>query len=272
MNQNTFISKLNEIQSIQNKMSQITRQSVGPVQFTEILFRMGVYPGLEDLNGTVCIKKSSIPNGGNGVFTTKRINKGEIITFYPCHAMIDARQLKNCAGKVKIKKKLPFDLPSNQNDIMDYSTAVYEGEAYYYGSPEITDSHSLGHMINDASSNETIEKLKNLNDFCKKNKRNTKKCSKERFICMLSYYLDAKKKSNCSIISSGAWCFIQATKTIEKDVELFTDYGPEYWYKGSPQELLDTLSSHSNKKQLKILHNLMTDIWKFKYQWKKNHV
>ena len=163
-----------------------------------------------------CLSKVAIKNSeiqGKGVFATKDINKGQVITFYPCHGM---------SGQDNKCLTLNKEIICSETELIEsgsYTTNTPNG-IKIYGSPNIIQYHSLGHMINDCAEEETIENLKNL-----KNSDSNIKIANAN----LKYLLNAKTYRNCSIIHHKNYCYIIADKDITSGTELRTYYDATYW-------------------------------------------
>ncbi len=131
---------------------------------------------------------------GHGVFAKEKILKGEIITFYPAHALFYPEN-----KTILLSCQLEEDMKVDEEDISQYclklETKTIIGNRKIYD-----DSKFLGHKINDGSFN----------------------------ISRRSLYDD--RRENCFFQEYEYVCCVLACKNIEKDEELFASYGLGYWF------------------------------------------
>jgi len=143
----------------------------------------------------VKLSNSSVHN--KGVFASRPLKRGDIITLYPQHVIFKNR------NKIyfRINSELTYE------EYIDYSLKV-DDNLYIAGFKTITNNSTyLGHMINDCSSsrnkeiyeNEVLQKLNAVSVV-------VKYPSKNKFII-----------------------FYIATKDIEENEEIFSPYGHGYW-------------------------------------------
>ena len=141
------------------------------------------------------IAKSKIH--GLGVFTTKPIRQGKIITYYPPHYLIyvvdDNHEI--------LYSNLTNDKTITDQIIENYSFTI-SPEIQLFGDPEILDSY-LGHMINDGY-NFIDSELENYNE------------DNNNAIFFVSY--DTNK------------VYIFANRDIDKGEEITISYGAEFWF------------------------------------------
>lgn len=152
---------------------------------------------------------------GNGVFTTKPIKKGELLTFYPGDIV---RYYPNGRGKPNTRTRSALICSDRYNNILGdksryniwdnnycfdldnyYSICGYK---YFIG-----DSNYLGHIINDGA------------------KHNSTKRSEEIYMKISII------KSNCVYqrLKNNLHLGIVSTKDIKAGEELFATYGINYW-------------------------------------------
>lgn len=131
---------------------------------------------------------------GHGVFAKEKILEGEIITFYPAHALFypeDKTIILSC--------ELEQDMKVDNEDISQYclklETKTIIGNRKIYEDPTF-----LGHKINDGSFN----------------------------VSKRSLYDETRE--NCFFQEYEYVCYVLACKNIEKDEELFASYGLGYWF------------------------------------------
>ncbi len=100
------------------------------------------------------IRESSVPNGGEGIFATRDIEKGEYITTYPvCWIIVteDGKRSYACAEKCYEDYKKLVSEGYLDDTCGHYSVGLWE-DFTILGDPTIrTDNRLFGHMINDLS-------------------------------------------------------------------------------------------------------------------------
>ncbi len=161
----------------------------------------------------VVIKNSEIQ--GKGVFAIRDINKGDVITLYPCHGYSPT------GNPEKFKTILnPKIVHAELELIKSGSHSTHGNGIKIYGSPSIKCPNSMGHLINDCAEEKTVENLKNLQN----SDSNIKMAN-----AAIEYYLNAETYRNCSIIHHENYCYIKANKDITRGTELRTCYEPSYW-------------------------------------------
>lgn len=161
------------------------------------------------------LKKSDIH--GFGVFATKNIPKGAIITQYQTYAVRD-----------KQTNLVYYNNDGNTNSIKDFMDEyLYDMNDFeIIGNPnKIDNTNFLGHMINDA--------VGNLFDVDKCNIKNNDEIQVlERYIknIFVRYFIEGKNKMNCRIRHSNYITYVETTREIEAGEELLTLYDISYWY------------------------------------------
>lgn len=146
------------------------------------------------------VEKSTIH--GNGIFANKCILPTEVITLYPPHVVF-VKVGEDIINYFKHEKHVQYNLLG----CYDYKKSI-DTNTYCGAFPqERHDSNWLGHLINDGSCKTNNDKYNNEN----------------------------LNKVNCSFVKicdHNEICYfvaIIATKRINKDDELFIQYGTRYW-------------------------------------------
>lgn len=172
-------------------------------------------------SNSVMLKKSSIH--GNGVFATRNIRKGEILTLYPAHYIFTksdeekyltsqtaaSRQLK-CSDEIK----------------KSYSTMLND---YYMivGDPRIHNkSGFIGHMCNDGQTHNLTEYNKETED---EYKINTPKTCNAAIECRPFESLFIHDPSEGRTYNNTLSMFIMAIRDIKEGEEILVPYGFHYW-------------------------------------------
>jgi hypothetical protein len=151
-------------------------------------------------NPSFCHVKSSSRHG-NGLFATRDINPGEIVTFYPVHQV--GFTDKNNSDKNQILG-LTSELYPDYQLLIDESLSIF-------GIPDIhNDDQFLGHMINDPIDH--VDST-DLNAF------------------ITRYMLCAMHKSNVKPRKfGGLWVGFEATKLIPSGSEVLFPYLTRFWF------------------------------------------
>jgi SET domain-containing protein len=161
----------------------------------------------------VHVKESKIH--GNGLFASKDIKSGEIITFYPGDILVyypdkNRDKINNVVGyifseELKDNKELNAAFNNNKKYYKDYQLVVNETYSII-GVPEINDNPMyLGHICNDGARGHT-EKDKQIYEKVSVIKSN-------------AYF-----KNICDCMMA-----VIAIKDIKKDDEILVTYGHGYW-------------------------------------------
>mmetsp|Transcript_38777 Transcript_38777/g.93736 ORF Transcript_38777/g.93736 Transcript_38777/m.93736 type:complete len:253 (-) Transcript_38777:269-1027(-) len=174
---------------------------------------------------SVEVKKSSIPGAGLGLFATKNIKTGSIVSFYPAHTLGIEHEdefmfVSNNDRNRDYFREHPPDISSylhatdqpifNRPSIMAATAPEIKHEPLYLDvNPDLPVSPAwVSHYINDGAT-----MLENS------------------VAGVEDYYLNSKAKKNCIHIPFGPSPILAtvATKKIKKGEELFTSYGCVYW-------------------------------------------
>ena len=156
------------------------------------------------------VRKSRIH--GLGLFSTREISKGELITFYPAHYAIRYGEQRP-DGKYTVQascalctrdKCLREHITSNK-----YALEIKSEHGRYtiYGDPEFSnDAMYLGHFINDGAKPGDSTKSK------------------------LLYELVSLEKQNCAFVNlEGFASVVVAMQDVPAGAEFFVHYGTSYW-------------------------------------------
>ena len=150
------------------------------------------------------LKQSNIPGAGRGVFATKNIKVGDLITFYPA----DYICYKYKTGEyIILTSEIAHKAGYKDTDCnFEYCLRV-DNNYSVIGDPRICNNNTyIGHLINDGY-------LPSKTDTS------------------VEYYLNSSKKSNCCFHSiNGLQMVIIATKDINIGEELYITYGHKYWF------------------------------------------
>jgi hypothetical protein len=182
--------------------------------FDKLIFYRNMFRRLAPINN-VDVRKS--PIHGQGIFATKQIKKGEIITFYFPYFLEHVYKDSNDTSKenegiilVPIISRRDFNLENNGELLAMRRGAIkIDKDFYLVGDDQyIADHRFLGHLVNDPC------------DFSKGK------------IDSIMYEQEIIQKANSSVISydkDRRFIYLSATKTIEIDEEVLVPYGCRYW-------------------------------------------
>jgi hypothetical protein len=187
---------------------------------------------------TVEARPSSVPGAGTGLFATKKIPAGKIVSLYPVH----------CLG-MDIDDDLIY-ISSNEEDQKHFDSDCHDSSCsylqYLMGSRPLNSADGRSSGSDDASSmigkyplfvdinpNRTAPPgwsghLVNDGAIVKENSE----------IGIMEYYRESQQARNCVHIPFGPSPMIAVvtTRKVQKGEELFTTYGCSYWL----QALLDS--------------------------------
>lgn len=149
---------------------------------------------------------------GNGVFASRDIKRGEIITLYPStYIFIGDKMITNLTNIEKKERQITFDIKQRY-------TYAFDNNFMICGHPlALEDPSFVGHMVNDGVSLRS-EKHSSLYNSVAPRKNN-------------SIYYDIM----------NVCCAIVATRDIQKDEEVLVTYGCKYW---------NSLFNHNDKEDL----------------------
>lgn len=186
-------------------------------------------PSLKQLHGkstkSIAVKDSSIKGAGKGLFATKNIQRGSIVSFYPAHSLgieLGESQMwvsTNDSDKEYFSKNPPGSssyLHATDQPIFNRPSILADI------SPELKDVP----IYLDANPNREVDPLwvsQYINDGAIVTSNDEMGVSQ--------YYEQSKRKKNCIHIPFGPSPIMAtvATRKIKKGEELFTSYGCVYW-------------------------------------------
>lgn len=144
---------------------------------------------------------------GRGVFATRDIKKGEVVTMYPAHAVgIDHYEKRG-------NTTWEMSLPNMGDHIVDYIWTVKKG-INIAGAKYVTYPATCGHIINYAASVDLVKEILAKGSGGKRSKQ---------------YAKDSTKGSNVKCEFQHNVAAIRASKDIARGDELLISYGALYW-------------------------------------------
>lgn len=159
------------------------------------------------------------PIHGKGVFAIENISKGEVCTLYPCDAVIIGNM---CTFRDGVIFENVDSYKFNLNKIYKIS-----------GNPNKWSNAYCGHMINDPSNN--AQKIQSLNESTPHDKI---------MKTIIEYEIRCMNFENCEFKSGEYYCYIIATRDIQKGEELSSSYGWPYWVKWTVSDVIGTLQEY----------------------------
>lgn len=163
-------------------------------------------------------KVAPSPIQGQGVFATRRIEAGELITVYPGDALRFYPETNGELGTerngVLFGHHVPAAMRSDEAVMRDFREYSYDVDGFYalVGLPELIQDHAyIGHMCNDAATCEMMPPL-------------TEAAVREK------YRKESARGSNATLESLlDALVAVVASRPILEGEEVFVSYGAEYW-------------------------------------------
>lgn len=182
-------------------------------EFNDYLRRSQSAPALQqlfrDCRNAVKVQQSSIPNAGSGLFCSRDIRAGSIVTFYPVHAM-----------GVQFADGDTFLCGESEEEYIDseYILGLLGNQAFqqhFPGSVVFCDANSNSKLENPAWQAHRI----NDGSIIRENTEDA----------IRNYYRDCLVRQNVVFVPCGPCTVAVTTKDVEKGQELFTSYGRSYW-------------------------------------------
>ncbi len=161
--------------------------------------------------GKVCVKPSTIPGAGNGVFACEDIDVDEIITCYPGDAVTYGAAASSSRGTywgAHVPDELRVITPEDE----DYALSVEAGYAVVGLKQLDADMSYVGHLVNDGAAI-----LRGLGPEIALVQGPAYMRASERAMNAGHSHLD-----RCHVV-------VTATRPIARGEECFVSYGPRYW-------------------------------------------
>ena len=186
-------------------------------------------PSLRQLHGkstkSIAVKDSSIKGAGKGLFATKNIQRGSIVSFYPAHSLgIELGQSQMWVSTNDSDKEYFAKNPAGSSSYLHATDQPIFNRPSILAdiSPELKDVP----IYLDANPNREVDPLwvsQYINDGAIVTSNDEMGVSQ--------YYEQSKRKKNCIHIPFGPSPIMAtvATRKIKKGEELFTSYGCVYW-------------------------------------------
>lgn len=174
---------------------------------------------------------------GRGVFATRPVKKGQVVTLYPCHMLCTRTDATWGQPMIIATRALSTGEAESLCDYGQFLSRTADGKVYQLiGDPSHPfEPHGCGHMINDPHpAAETI---------C------TRPGSPEElWRAFLEYELRIKGAMNCVLEPfEGLGVLCVATRDIAEGEEVLAPYGYEYWCKLEGPQMMDWFMAHSVK-------------------------
>ena len=153
---------------------------------------------------------------GNGLFASRDIKKGEVVTLYPAHLHLSAPDKK---GGREGKGGVDHDMAYCMEHVL--TNTVHQGDK------EKTDPLFLGHIVNDFCT--FVEEFKD---------------KKRHGETMMKYFIYAISFQNVEYDMGKHFVNIKASKDIKAGEEFLVAYSPAYWTKESVSGMTETIGAY----------------------------
>lgn len=174
-----------------------------PLEITELQSKNQIFP----LSKYVEVKPSTIH--GNGIFARTNLEKGKVVSLYPCHGIF----VGNSGYFLEKYRDIAYSDPIIQKYKVKLSRL---DDSEVFAIPYIQDNNLLGHLIND--SYKSISDFKDVNkDVIYFGKTITK------------YMLNSIACDNCRLIVTPNYIYLKTIKDINAGEELVNSYSYPYW-------------------------------------------
>lgn len=172
---------------------------------------------------------------GRGVFTTRPVKKGQVLTLYPCHMM----RVRAPGSQPKFMSSRPID-KAEAESLSDYGQYLYDtddGKLYEaIGDPAHEfEAHACGHMINDP--HPAVHTI------------NASPSSPEDvWRSILEYELRVAGPANCDLETfEGIGTLCVATRDIAEGKEVSAPYGFAYWCKLEAAQIMEMFLEYGDR-------------------------
>lgn len=191
------------------------------------------------------------PIHGAGIFATRPLPTGALLTTYPAHILVHGLEVELCVGD----EEAPDASPQNLQYLCDTYGMPLSPQLRLVGLPGKRDQPQLlGHLINDACSEDVfhgvaVERLRDPQTLRP---------------LLLRYYTNLLGHRNCTFrrVHGGVAMMVVALREIARDEELLASYGMDYWLQKNygadvdtrhPFILANTLHLYKSDKELRPL-------------------
>jgi SET domain-containing protein len=202
MDEQEFVDSIENLIKYLKEIKQISDIHL-PLEITELQSKNHIFP----LSTYVEVKPSTIH--GNGIFARTNIEKGKVVSLYPCHGIF-----VSSSGYFLEKYK---DIAYSDPIIQKYKVKLSrQDDSEVFAIPYIKDNGLLGHLIND--SYRSISDFKDINkDITYFGKTITK------------YMLNSIACDNCRLIVTPNYIYLKTIRDINEGEELVNSYSYPYW-------------------------------------------
>jgi hypothetical protein len=178
------------------------------------------------------VRLGDSPISGNGLFATRDIQAGEILTFYPCDVYIDKVAEGGSPGKVLVTCANVADRSRVQALVADATYRFDDRDFAFIGDPKMNrDPWFLGHMANDSVC------IKGNGDQDLQRAIIYTKCALQHGNAEFT-----PVRHRHHTVSIG----IESVRSISAGDEILVGYGPAYWLaaSGVAQHDIDQIMDH----------------------------
>lgn len=173
-----------------------------------------------------CVRVGPSPGRGKGVFTTRAVKAGEVITLHPCHVMVKD-------GNTICHKERAEHLHQNMYMLNEYKF-TFNPNLEILADPDAPFcAHACGHMINDPHPN--VDSL-----------RNPPPTPEQAWKMAMEYKIRTDSQANCVFEAVDDFVVLcVASRDIAEGEEVFVRYGICFWNEMATSDLLALIGTHS---------------------------
>lgn len=207
------------------------------------------------------VKNSNIPGSGQGLFTTRRIKKGSIITRYIGVKMplSSFKELVRSTDDARVIKEYNEYAQGIGNDMLLVGSGsnrdVEEGVAHLVNDGGVVEMDLLINVCRLLQTLPTTPPISNT-----KMAQYTKilsSCMTAVYLAIVKYLISSYFKRNIVMGVIGEEVYAVADRDLLQGDEMFHSYGVDYWMKGALQQMcIDDNIPYSKARLPKILYDL----------------
>lgn len=204
------------------------------------------------------------PIHGRGVFATKPIQKGEIVTTYPAHciATVKGREIEAqiLSGEPEHHENILHHHPTYSMFIHKNTSNAFNAskssssEVFLMGNPSIPSYHfSCAHLINDPYPDTTkIDSIRAIR------RTGTPELITKLYI---DYTLRTQRAKNTKLVGKHYYAYATATRDIAQGEEILAPYGFMYWADLTEKELVTAVKEYRDTLESMAQRDYITSFW-----------
>lgn len=212
----TSVKRIVTLQDVNDSLA--TLRALLPQHRQTLTELLGLHAPLEAF-WSDCLEVRQSAVHGRGVFATRRLPAGVLLTGYPCHLLVAGREILQCAASANLAGLGQPELAQ----ICDKYGFALSDELRLVGLPtECDDRRLLGHMLNDGCLADVfggtpVERLRD---------------KRVLLPLLMRFYGNTLAHVNCIFRCdrSRVVCCVVSRREIQADEELLVSYGMPYWH------------------------------------------